>query len=168
MPLLDRTGEKQDAWRRLAAAELTAAARAIVPFSDLAAAAAAPHAALGVEIANTVRPDELEPWLGKLDLVAIAFPSFSDGRGFSIARMLRDGGFKGTIRAVGPLIADQFAYALACGIDEIELPEAVAQRQPAAHWLAAADAMQTSYQRGYAAPGASILERRRAAQRKGA
>jgi uncharacterized protein (DUF934 family) len=168
MPLLDRSGEKSDAWRRLPAADLTADVRGLVPFADLGAALNAPHAALGIEIQNTVRVDDLKPHLGRIDLIAIAFPSFGDGRGFSIARMLRNAGYKGVIRAVGPLIADQFGYALACGFDEVELPEAVSQRQPTAQWLAAANVMHASYQRGYVAPGASILERRRAAHRENA
>ncbi len=58
------------------------------------------------------------------------FPSFSDGRGLSLAKRLRRAGFKGTLRASGPLIADQFREALDCGFDEIELPDAMAARQP--------------------------------------
>lgn len=103
------------------------------------------------------------PHLAALDLVAIVFPAFSDGRGFSLARKLRQSGFAGRLRAVGPLIADQFAYALACGFDEIDLPDAVSSRQPEAQWRAALDAFSGHYQRGYGA-SASILDRRRAAR----
>ncbi|MGL5447617.1 MAG: DUF934 domain-containing protein, partial [Rhabdaerophilum sp.] len=100
----------------------------------------------------------------RLSLIAIAFPSFSDGRGFSIAKSLRHAGYRGTLRAVGPLISDQFAYALACGFDEVELPEAVASRQPIAHWLAAARAFRATYQRNHQAQGTSIPDQRRAAR----
>ena len=63
------------------------------------------------------------------------------------------------LRAVGPLFADQFAYALACGFDEVELPDATVARQPVAQWLAALDRVTLSYQRDYA-QGERILEQR--------
>ena len=62
---------------------------------------------------------------------------FSDGRGFSIGRALRDQGYKGTLRASGALIPDQFAFALDCGFDEVEIGDAQAARQPEAQWLQA-------------------------------
>jgi uncharacterized protein (DUF934 family) len=165
MPLLDRTGEKSDAWRRVAAAEIGAEQHALVPFADLAEARAATNGEIGVEIANTVRLEDLAADLDRLALIAVAFPSYSDGRGFSIARQLRKAGYKGVLRAVGPIIADQFAYALACGFDEVELPAALAARQPVAQYISAAHTIRAAYQRGYTESGASILERRRAAQR---
>ena len=162
MSLLDRNGDKADAWRR---ADVPGAqTQVIVPLADLVTTLASGNQIVGVEIANTSRVDELAPHFDRLGLIAIAFPSFSDGRGFSIARTLRNAGYKGVLRAVGPLIADQFAYALACGFDEVELPANVAGRAPTAQYLAAANAIHATYQRGYSAAGQSILERRRAAQ----
>jgi uncharacterized protein (DUF934 family) len=95
-----------------------------------------------------------------LDLVAIAFPKFSDGRGFSIGRALRDQGYKGTLRASGALIPDQFAFALDCGFDEVEIGDAQAERQPEAQWLQALTMIGITYlDRG---GKGSIPERRRA------
>ena len=72
-------------------------------------------------------------------LLAVDFPSFSDGRGFTLARLLREKGFRGRLRAVGGLIADQYAMARRVGFDEVRIPAALAARQPQEQWLYRAD-----------------------------
>jgi ferredoxin--NADP+ reductase len=72
--------------------------------------------------------------LDTLDLIRIEFKSFADGRGFSLARRLRNLGYKGRLRASGHLIPDQFRYALACGFDDVEISEDQARRQPETDW----------------------------------
>jgi uncharacterized protein (DUF934 family) len=72
-------------------------------------------------------------------LLAVDFPSFSDGRGFTLARLLREKGFQGRLRAVGGLIADQYAMARRVGFDEVRIPAALAARQPQEQWLYRAD-----------------------------
>jgi len=69
----------------------------------------------------------------------IAFPATADGRGFSLAQQLRNEGYVGKLRAHGPLISDQFRYALACGFNEVETTQEIVDRQPAKHWHAAND-----------------------------
>ncbi len=167
MPLIDRNGAADDAFTRVSGPEAVSTAQPLVPFAELdGALAAGGNGPLGIEVPNTIAVAELLPVLDRVSLIAIAFPSFSDGRGFSIARQLRERGFNGRLRAVGPLIADQFAYALACGIDEIELPEASAARQPPAQWLEALTVISNTYQRGYEA-GGNILDQRRAKRAAG-
>ncbi|WP_185984333.1 DUF934 domain-containing protein [Aureimonas mangrovi] len=122
------------------------------------------NARLGLLLPNDVPVSAAEPYLGAVDLIAVAFPSFSDGRGLSIAMRLRRAGFTGRLRARGPLIADQFAEALACGFDEVELPDALAGRQPVAQWLAAKDSVTAHYQTGYGETR-SILQQRLDARR---
>lgn len=73
--------------------------------------------------------------LDRIHALRITFPSSSDGRGFSLARQIRNLGYAGRLRATGPIISDQFRYALACGFDEVEIDQALAERQPVAHWL---------------------------------
>ena len=70
-----------------------------------------------------------------LRLICISFPTFSDGRGFSLARRLRRAGFKGHLRASGHLISDQFRYALDCGFDDVEISDELALRQPESDWV---------------------------------
>ena len=166
MKLLDRSGIRADHYTRTDVAGLAEVAQPLLPLAELEAGLAAANGQIGVEIGNTTRAETLAPHLARLSLVAIAFPSFADGRGFSIARRLRRAGFAGTLRAVGPLIADQFAYALACGFDEIELPDAHAERQPFAQWQKAGETISSTYQRGYQA-GGNILDQRRAARKAG-
>ena len=68
-----------------------------------------------------------------------AFPSFADGRGFSLARHLRGRGYAGRLRATGPVISDQYTMARRSGFDEVEIPDDLAARQPAGEWKFRAD-----------------------------
>ena len=72
-------------------------------------------------------------------MVRIAFPSSADGRGFTLARHLRDSGYDGRLRAHGHVLADQYTMARRSGFDEVEIDEDLARRQPEAQWLARAD-----------------------------
>jgi len=72
-------------------------------------------------------------------MIRIAFASFADGRGFTVARTLRLMGYSGRLRAGPGLISDQYAMARRAGFDEVEIPEALAGRQPERHWLFRAD-----------------------------
>jgi len=55
--------------------------------------------------------------LGRLGLVEVNFPAFTDGRGYSAARLLREAGYEGELRAVGDVLIDQLAYMRRCGFD---------------------------------------------------
>lgn len=68
--------------------------------------------------------EPLASHLSALSLVAINFPSFMDGRGFSTGRILRERlGFAGEIRAIGNVIQDQMHYLLRCGFNAFALRE---------------------------------------------
>ncbi|MDF2142749.1 DUF934 domain-containing protein [Paenirhodobacter sp. CAU 1674] len=92
-----------------------------------------------VDLAPDTAPDQLAQLTSGADLVRIAFPAFSDGRGFTLARRLRDLGYAGRLRAAGHVIADQYAMARRSGFDEVEISADLAARQPAAQWAARAD-----------------------------
>jgi len=69
-----------------------------------------------------LRPDddvfELREKTARFALISIQFPTFTDGRGFSAARLLRERlGFRGELRAVGDILPDQVFYLLRCGFD---------------------------------------------------
>lgn len=74
-----------------------------------------------------LEPDEdaraLIPHLDRLALVEIAFPKFRDGRGYSSARILREAGYKGELRAQGDVLVDQIAFMRRCGFDSF-VPDA--------------------------------------------
>ncbi len=59
----------------------------------------------------------LIPHLCRLALIEIAFPSFRDGRGYSAARILREAGYTGELRAAGGVLLDQIALMRRCGFD---------------------------------------------------
>lgn len=82
-----------------------------------------------------------------VEMIRVDFPSAADGRGFTIARALRLRGYGGRLRAHGHVIADQYAMARRAGFDEVEVPEAIAARQPAAQWQFRADWRDHDYQR---------------------
>ncbi len=100
----------------------------------------------GVEIGPADDPRALVGVLGQLALVRVRFPAFNDGRGFSHARDLRSFGFTGRLRAAGHVLADQYAMARRVGFDEVEIDEALAQRQPEDQWLARANWRDNWYQ----------------------
>jgi uncharacterized protein (DUF934 family) len=59
----------------------------------------------------------LIPHLGRLRLIEVAFPKFRDGRGYSSARILREAGFTGEIRAAGDVLVDQLGFMRRVGFD---------------------------------------------------
>jgi uncharacterized protein (DUF934 family) len=59
----------------------------------------------------------LLPFLDRLALVEVAFPAFRDGRGYSSARILRESGYTGELRAAGDVLVDQLAYMRRAGFD---------------------------------------------------
>jgi uncharacterized protein (DUF934 family) len=59
----------------------------------------------------------LFPHLPRVRLVEVDFPRFRDGRGFSTARMLREAGYAGEIRAIGDVLVDLIAFMQRCGFD---------------------------------------------------
>lgn len=66
---------------------------------------------------------KLIPQLQQLSLVEVAFPKFRDGRGFSAARILREAGYTGELRAAGDVLLDQIPFMRRCGFDSFA-PEA--------------------------------------------
>lgn len=104
----------------------------------------APGAAL--DLAPDTDPADLPARLEGVTLVRIDFPSFADGRGFTLARALRQIGYAGRLRARGHVLADQYAMARRAGFDEVEISADLARRQPEDQWLARADWRAHDYQ----------------------
>jgi uncharacterized protein (DUF934 family) len=62
--------------------------------------------------------ESLKPWLAELPLIAVDFPSFRDGRGYSQAYLLRTRlGWTGELRAIGDVLRDQLSHMRQCGFD---------------------------------------------------
>ena len=88
-------------------------------------------------------PAKVAGELATASRVEVNFPKFGDGRGFSIARLLRERhGYKGELRAVGQLTRDHLFFLESVGFDAFELREG----EDAAEALAAFDDFSESYQ----------------------
>jgi uncharacterized protein (DUF934 family) len=77
---------------------------------------------LGVTWPNNRDVDDLVPYLERLAVIALVFPSFRDGRAYSQARLLRERhGYDGELRATGQVLRDQFVFMLRAGFDAFEV-----------------------------------------------
>jgi uncharacterized protein (DUF934 family) len=62
--------------------------------------------------------------IGALKVIAVNFPKYGDGRGYSIARLLRERyGYKGELRAIGVVARDHLQLMAQCGFDSFQLRE---------------------------------------------
>ena len=76
----------------------------------------------GVIWPNNRDLDELVPFLDRLAVVALVFPTFRDGRAYSQARLLRERhAYKSELRATGQVLRDQFVFMLRAGFDAFEV-----------------------------------------------
>jgi uncharacterized protein (DUF934 family) len=98
-----------------------------------------------IDLASDTPPGSLE-FNAETRMIRIDFPNFADGRGFTLARLLRLRGYRGRLRAHGHVLADQYAMARRAGFDEVEIEEALAARQPQQDWAFRADWRAHDYQ----------------------
>jgi len=146
--LIDRNGHVPDAWVRLSAdtADMSVDVPMLMPLAEWRAnrdrwLARAPR--LGVLLGPADDPAEIASDFGALSLIAVDFPSFTDGRGYSTARLLRERyGWRGELRAVGEVLRDQLFLLARCGFDTF----ALADGQPMDEAVAAFSDFSETYQ----------------------
>ncbi|UZE97888.1 DUF934 domain-containing protein [Alkalimarinus alittae] len=93
---------------------------AIVPLSywNQNKASLSARSDIGVWLDSHEEPSHIASDLDSIPVVAINFPKFADGRGYSYARLLRERfNYKGEIRAVGDVLQDQLFYMKRCGFN---------------------------------------------------
>ena len=79
---------------------------------------------VGVRLAPDDDPAALSEDTATLPLIAVDFPQFTDGRGYSIARLLRERyRFRGELRAIGDVLRDQLYLLAECGFDAFTVRE---------------------------------------------
>ncbi|MFM8376223.1 MAG: DUF934 domain-containing protein [Phenylobacterium sp.] len=99
---------------------------------------------LGVRVQPEDDVEALEGRLEGVSLVAVEFPKFRDGRGFTAARLLRARlGFAGEIRAIGDVLRDQAGFMVRCGFDAFVPADGAGP----AEWAEAAGRHRHVYQR---------------------
>ena len=113
---------------------------------------------IGVWLAADEAAESLAGQLDALALIAVHFPVFSDGRGYSNARILRERlGWRGELRAIGDVLRDQLFLLRRCGFDSF----AIREDRSAEEALRSLDDFRHVYQRATADPDTPLLERRR-------
>ncbi len=89
---------------------------------------ASPHP-IGVRIDPGDKVEDIAGDLDRFSSVAINFPAFTDGRGYSSARLLRERfGYSGELRAVGDILTDQIPFMRRCGIDALVVTNAATRK----------------------------------------
>ena len=148
MPLLKNNTLISDTWIHAGVdGELPNAGDVIVPFVRLLKeweSLSQRDGKLGVELGNVDRAEALSMFLPKLSAVILPFPAFNDGRAYSIARQLREMGYRGELRATGNVLPDQLQLMLQVGFDTFDIGE----RFPLSIWQQASRQMSLAYQRG--------------------
>ena len=112
--------------------------------------------AVGVRIEPAEEVEALAYDLPRLAVVAVAFPKYRDGRGYTSARILRERlGFKGEIRAVGEVLREQAGFMTRCGVDGFEPADGSTPDQ----WAHAVRRHRHVYQRAADARPPAFVER---------
>lgn len=147
MPLIKNERFVADLWRHLADDEgVPDAPRLTVSYVrwiERRDALASLPAGLGVRLPNDVSPAKLASDLGRLSLIVLSFPRFTDGRAYSQARLLRGRlGFTGELRADCNVLRDQLLFMRRCGFDAF----VVGERAQSEDWLAAFREFDVFYQ----------------------
>jgi uncharacterized protein (DUF934 family) len=128
MPQLIKQGQLiQDDWLRLERLEDKESlpdGKLLVPVSvwQVRHEELADRKQLGVWLDSSEEPACISNDLHHFELVAINFPAFADGRGYSYARLLRERyNYPGELRAIGDVLIDQLYYLKRCGFDAFAL-----------------------------------------------
>lgn len=137
-----------DQWQRVGLEdELPASGKVLLPYAVWLAGEfdASAYEAVGVWIPNDTIFDDQANKLQELDVVAVDFPVFTDGRGYTLGRQLRDRfGFTGELRAVGDVLQDQLYAMTRCGFNSFavredkNIEEALTSMKPFSHAYQAA------------------------------
>lgn len=122
-----------DDWRQLHEGEGAPAAGHVIFTLDWwnqeRDAFAGSNAPLGLRLEPDTNLEEIKQDISRFSLIVIAFPKFGDGRGFSLAHLLRTRyGFRGEIRAAGDVLFDQLQAMQRCGVDAFEISDAATLR----------------------------------------
>jgi uncharacterized protein (DUF934 family) len=103
---------------------------------------------LGVWLDSHEDPAAIAQDLRLFGVVAVNFPKFIDGRGYSIARLLRERyGYKGELRAIGDVFRDQLFFLSSCGFDAYALRAGEDPQEALAAFADFSEAYQSSVER---------------------
>ncbi|MGH1351562.1 MAG: DUF934 domain-containing protein [Methyloligellaceae bacterium] len=157
MPLIKDNEFVENIWQRLEDTDAAPETGAVIVSYDRLKEEAdllkAQNLKLGVIIPSDIEAELLEPFLGKLDLIVLQFPTFANGRAYSQARTIREHlGYEGELRATGDVLPDQAVLMMRCGFDTFEVAENVSLDI----WKKCVAILNTNYQRSYAVAGDEV------------
>ena len=126
MPLLKNGRLSEDSWQPIGDdSALPSDGAIVISFARFKAEPdrlAGRNAALGVRLKNTDDVRALAEHVGRLGLIVLEFPKYTDGRAYSQARILREElHYTGELRAAGNVLLDQLLFMQRCGFDAFEL-----------------------------------------------
>ena len=126
MPLLKNGRVAEDAWQPIADdAPLPFDGGILISFARFKAEPdrlAGRNAALGLRLKNTDDARALADHIGRIGLIVLEFPKYTDGRAYSQARILREElSYAGELRAAGNVLLDQLLFMQRCGFDAFEM-----------------------------------------------
>jgi len=128
MNLFKNNAFTTDAWRALGADEdVPHTGHVILTLAQWQAkrdALVGSNLPLGIQLEPGTPVSAIAADLKRFALIAMNFPKFGDGRGFSIGQQLREAGFDGELRAVGEVLFDQLQYMARCGFDAFDITDA--------------------------------------------
>ena len=132
-PLWKDGAFRRDPWRRVGESADLGVGPVIISKARWAAERArlaARPAPIGLVLEGGMALDDIADDLPQFCLIALHFPKFSDGRPFSMARLLREKyGFSGELRAVGNVLSDQIPFMRRVGFDAFEVVHRPSRRQ---------------------------------------
>lgn len=139
-----------DSWRRLdAGAGEVPPDDVIVPLGLWLAQRETLRGKVGVWLDSHEGPEAIAPDVERFGVIAVNFPKYQDGRGYSIARLLRERyRYRGELRAIGQVARDHLFYMASCGFDAFLLREGEDPQEA----LAAFDDFSEAYQSCAARP----------------
>lgn len=126
MPLLKNGRISEDSWQAVADdAALPSDGAVVVSFARFKAEPdrlVGRNTALGLRLKNNDDVRALAAHVGRIGLIVLEFPKYTDGRAYSQARILREElGYAGELRAAGNVLLDQLLFMQRCGFDAFEM-----------------------------------------------
>ncbi|MGR6873867.1 DUF934 domain-containing protein [Pseudomonas sp. HK3] len=104
------------------------------------------HTDIAIYLNGDADLESLKDDLARFDVVAVNFPAFADGRGYSLARLLKERyDYQGEIRAIGDVLLDQLYFMKRCGIDTYLLKDGLEAEKALQFFATFSDPYQLAY-----------------------
>ena len=101
---------------------------------------------IGIYLNGDADLESFKDQLNNFDVIAVNFPAFADGRGYSLARLLKERyNYQGEIRAIGDVLIDQLYFMKRCGFDTYLLKDGLEAEKALQYFATFSDPYQLAY-----------------------